>query len=335
MIATQRKLRGKRVETGAASGLNFRFIQRIPEMALREQIEYAAVATLLNFSRLLPRRMVYGLFSAVSLLMYVALKGRRQITLANLQIAFPERSDRERRKLARKAYLNIADSLALNNLIMTGRVSDEEILGLVETEGWDKFQERKSTYDAGVLVVTGHLGNWELMPQYGGLVFDEQLHVIARKGDNQIIEQKVVFPLRKRFGMKVYYKKNALMHITKNVKKGDICALLLDQKLKPRGGGFYCDFFGHPAPTGGSPALLQIRFGIPVQPMFLVKTAPHQHKLIIPEPIPWEDNGKPLEEQVQELTRLHQKMLEDMIRKYPEQWFWMHNRWGLPKAEYR
>ncbi|MCF7818295.1 MAG: hypothetical protein K9M54_10480, partial [Kiritimatiellales bacterium] len=97
--------------------------------------------------------------------------------------------------------------------------------------------------------------------------------------------------------------------------------------------GFAMGFFGRSAPTGGSPALLQIRFGIPVQPVFLVKTAPHMHHLIICEPIPWSDNGKPMEEQVHELTRLHQGLLEDMIRKYPEQWFWMHNRWGLRKGD--
>ncbi len=299
---------------------------------IRELIEYAAVATLLGISRLIPERIVYGMFKALALLMYAVLHDRRKTTLCNIGIVFPEMSARERKRLAVKAYLNIADSLALNSLIMTGRVSNERLLGLVETEGWEEFQERKASYKAGQLVITGHLGNWELLPQYAGLRLDEQLHVIARKTDNQILEKKIIFPLRKRFGMQIYYKKNALMHIMKAVRKGDICALLLDQKLTPPA-GFYVDFFGQPAPTGGSPALLQIRFGIPVQPVFLVKTAPHRHKLIIPEPIPWKDNGKPLEEQVKELTRLHQGLLEEMIKKYPEQWFWMHDRWGRPDTK--
>jgi len=302
-------------------------------MAVRDHIEYAMVAALLGISRIMPECMVYGLFKGLALLMYAILTGRRKITLCNIGIVFPEMNARERRGLARKAYLNIADSLALNNLIMTGRVSDDQILDLVEPEGWEEFEERKASYDAGLLFITGHLGNWELLPQYTGIRLTEQLHVIARKTDNQILEKKIIFPLRKRFGMKIYYKQNALLHIVKAVGNGDICGLLLDQKLKPRGGGFMMDFFGRPAPTGGSPALLQIRFGIPVQPIFLVKTAPHRHKLILPEPIPWEDNGKPMEEQVQELTRLHQGLLEEMIRKYPDQWFWMHNRWGLKKEE--
>ncbi len=302
-------------------------------MAVRDPLEYAMVATLLGVSRIMPERMVYGLFKGLALLLYAVLADRRKTTLSNIGIVFPEMNDKERQRLAKKSYLNLADSLALNNLIMTGRVSNERLLGLVESEGWDEFEKRKAAHESGLLIISGHLGNWELLPQYIALRITEQLHVIARKTDNQILEKKIVFPLRKRFGMKIYYKKNALMHIVKAVKKGDICGMLLDQKLKPRGGGFMMDFFGRPAPTGGSPALLQIRFGIPVHPIFLLKTAPHRHKLIAPEPIPWEDNGKPLEEQVQELTRLHQGLLEEMIRKYPEQWFWMHNRWGLKKEE--
>jgi KDO2-lipid IV(A) lauroyltransferase len=301
-------------------------------MALRHRIEYAAVAAWLAGSRLIPERMVYGLFNGLALLMYAVLTDRRRITLANLKIVFPALSDKERRRLAKKAYLNIADSLALNNLIITGRVSDEQILELVETEGWEEFQQRKAACKQGLLVFSGHIGNWELLPQWAGLRFEEQLHVIARRGDNQIIEQKIVLPLRKRFGMQVYFKKNALMNIVKSVRKGDICAMLIDQKLNPPE-GFYIDFFGRPAPTGGSPALLQIRFGIAAQPAFLVKTAPHRHRLIFPEPVPWEDNGQPFEEQVKELSRRHQALLEEMIRKYPEQWLWMHNRWALPRSE--
>ncbi|MBT8041644.1 MAG: hypothetical protein KJN98_00580 [Pontiella sp.] len=301
--------------------------------ATLEYVEYAFVASLLGITRIMPERMIYGLFNTLALLVYAVARGRRRITLRNMELVFPDMTDKERRQLAKKAYLNIADSLALNNLIMTGRVSDEQLLDHVEVEGWEAFEQRKASLKTGMLVITGHLGNWELLPQYAGLKLPEQLHVIARKTDNQLLERKIIFPLRKRFGMQVYYKKNALMHIMKAVKKGEICALLLDQKLKPSGGGFMMDFFGHPAPTGGSPALLQIRFGVPVQPVFLVKTAPHKHRLILCDPIPWEDNGKPMEEQVQELTRLHQALLEKMILQYPEQWFWMHNRWGLSKAE--
>jgi KDO2-lipid IV(A) lauroyltransferase len=299
-------------------------------MKIRDYIEYAVVKTLLEATRIMPECMIYGLFKSLAVLAYAVAADRRRTTLNNIRIAFPEMRGGEQRHLALKAYLHIADSLALNNLIMTERVSNERLLRLVEPEGWNEFEKKIDAIQGGVLVISGHMGNWELLSQYTGLRLTRKIHVIARKTNNPLLEERIVLPLRQRFGLKVYYKKNALMHMVKAIKRGDICALLLDQKLKK---GFRVDFFGRPAPTGGSPALLQIRFGIPVQPVFLVKTGPSQHRMIVPEPIPWKDNGKPLEEQVAELTRLHQGLLEEVIRAYPEQWLWMHNRWAVRKED--
>lgn len=300
---------------------------------LRDYVEYAAVAALLGLTRLMPRRLVYGLFKSLALLACAAIPGRRRITLCNLRIAFPEMTENEQKRLARRAYLNIAEALALNTLIMTGRVTDAELLSLVDEDVWEALTDRLAAQTKGALVVSAHLGNWELLPQYAALRFtDRQIHVIARRSDNPVLERRLVMPLRKRFGMKVYYKQNALMHIVKASKRGEISALMLDQKLNPPE-GFAVDFFGRPAPTGGSPALLQLRFGIPVIPVFLIRSAPRHYRVLAPDPVPWEDNGKPMEEQVRELTALHQAQLEEIIRQHPDQWFWMHNRWGIPKAE--
>ena len=63
----------------------------------------------------------------------------------------------------------------------------------------------------------------------------------------------------------------------------------------------------------------------------MVKSGRRKYRFIIKDPIEWTDNGKPMEEQVLELTRIHQKTIEDMIARHPDQWFWVHNRWGLEK----
>ncbi len=301
-------------------------------MALRHQIEYAAAAALLGMARFLPERGVHGLFQGIARMAYLAMGQRRELALRNLAIVFPDMSPRERRRIAVRSYQNIGDALALNALVMANRITDERLLGMIETDGWEDFLRRKAGYKEGVLAVTGHLGNWELLPHYAGLALDGQLHAIARQSDNPIIERKLVMPLRERFGTKVFYKKHALLHVVKAVRRGAVCALLLDQKLNPPE-GFYIDFCGRRAPTGGTPALLQIRFGIPVQPVFMVRTGHQKYRLILPEPIPWEEHGDPVEEQVRALTILHQNLMEQMIRRYPEQWFWMHNRWGLKKDE--
>ncbi|MCK4563346.1 MAG: lysophospholipid acyltransferase family protein [Verrucomicrobia bacterium] len=301
-------------------------------MALREKLEYAATIATLNFSRILPEEAVYALFKGFALLFYIASGRRRNLALRNTEIAFPEMPIKERRVLVKKSYVNLSESMVLNILIMTNRVSNERLMDMVETDGWERFDRTHTDNSKGLLAITGHLGNWELMPQYAALRLGRQVHVIARKGNNLLLEERIVRPLRERFGVSVFYKKNALMRIMKAIKKGDLCGLLIDQKLKPPE-GIYVDFFGKPAPTTGSPALLQIRFGVTVQPAFMIKAGHRKYRLLIGEPVHWTDNGKPMEEQVHELTRIHQQIIEEMVRQYPDQWFWMHNRWGLKKEE--
>ncbi len=300
-------------------------------MMLQYRIEYAVAAALLGLCRVLPERAICALFRGIARPLFHLMGSRKKLCLRNLEIAFPEKSPAERRKLARKSYLNLAENMALNTLIMANRISNERLMQIVETDDWHKIDHYLASPDKGFLAITGHVGNWEILSQYAALRLGRPMHVIARKSNNPLLEQRIIRPLRERFGVEVFYKKNALMHIMKAINKGRICGLLIDQRLKPSAGGIMVDFFGKPAPATGSSALLQIRFGVTVQPAFMVKTAYQKYRLVIGDPIPWTDNGKPLEEQVTELTRIHQQAIEEAIRQYPDQWFWMHNRWALPK----
>ncbi len=301
-------------------------------MNIRNHIEYTATILLLGFCKILPERMVYGLFGCIASFLYTLLRSRRRLTLKNMEIAFPEKTDEERRRLAKQSFMNLSESMAFNTLVMAGRLSNERILDCVEAEGWDQVVRIAENSKKGLLVFSAHLGNWELMPQYAALRTGKLLHVIARKTNNQLLEDRIVRPLRERFGVNVFYKKNALMRIMKAVNKGESAGLLVDQRLNLRE-GIPIEFFGREAGTTGAPALLQIRFGVTTLPMFMVKTGYQKYRFIIGDPVQWTDNGKPMEEQVRELTCIHQKIVEDAIREYPDQWFWMHNRWGIPKAE--
>jgi KDO2-lipid IV(A) lauroyltransferase len=278
--------------------------------------------------------MVYALLRTIATLIYHLVGSRRKLTLENLGIVFPGKSLAERKKMAKQSYANFAESMAFNILMITDRISNQELLDSIEVEGWTNYEEaQKLTKGKGLLIFSAHIGNWELLPQYAALRLEKPLHIIARETSNPLLEDRIVRPLRERFGVEVFHKKNALMRIVKVIKKGEYAGFQIDQKLKPRGGGIMIDFFGREAPTLASPALLQVRFGITVLPAFMVKPENGKHLLIIGKPIQWEDNGKSREEQIIELTRIHQKVIEDIILEYPEQWFWMHNRWGLPEGK--
>jgi KDO2-lipid IV(A) lauroyltransferase len=302
-------------------------------MTSKEYIEYYATSTILKISRILPEAAVFSLFKTFALSLHALSSRRRGLSLKNMEIAFPEKPLKERKALVRKSYLNLSEGMALNTLIMTGRVSDEQLISMVEANDWDKFDKTLADSENGFLCITGHIGNCELLSQYIALRLPRPLHAIARPTNNQYLEDRIIRPLRERFGVNVFYKKNALMRIMKAVNKGGICGMLVDQKLSRTAGGILIDFFGKPAPTTGSVALLQVRFGITVHPIFMVKTAHRKYKMIIGDAIPWADNGKPMEEQVAELTRIQQKIMEEIIREYPDQWFWMHNRWNLSEKK--
>ena len=302
-------------------------------MKLRHRIEYTATIALLGLCRRLPERAVHTLAHGITMLMYHLIGSRRKLTLRNLTIVFPGKTPAERKEMAKQSYANFAESMAFNALMMTDRFSNQELLDSIEVEGWENFEEAKRLIGGkGLLIFSAHIGNWELLPQYAALRLDTPLHIISRKTSNPLLEERLVRPLRERFGVEVFHKKNALMRIVKVIKKGEYAGFQIDQKLNPPE-GIFIKFFGREAPTLASPALLQVRFGVTVLPVFMVKPKKGKHLLVIKEPIQWEDNGKSMEEQIIELTYIHQKVIEEIILEYPDQWFWMHNRWGLKKGE--
>ncbi|MBN2162019.1 MAG: lysophospholipid acyltransferase family protein [Pontiellaceae bacterium] len=300
-------------------------------MKKTDYIEYGAVRFLLGLSRLLPEACVFGLYRGLGRLSCSLLARRRITALMNTEVVFPEKSEAERMQIVRTHFLNISESLALNTLIMSGRISNEELLDMVEADHWERLEHAVHDSPHGALFFSCHIGNWELMPQYAALRLKIKCHVIARKTDNALLEERIMLPLRERFGVRIFYKKNAMMKIMQATRKGEPAGIMIDQKLNIKE-GIRTEFFGRMAGTTATPALLQIRFGITTIPVFMIRLAHKRYRMIIGEPVQWEDNGAPMEEQVAGLTAVHQKIAEQIILEYPEQWFWVHDRWGLWKA---
>ena len=305
----------------------------ISNMNWRDQIEYRAVAGMLFLCRHLPEEWVYAIFAALGMISYPVLGRRRKTALLNTALAFPERTRSERKRIVRRHFLNLAESMALNTLIMSGRITDERLLSMVETNDWERIAIMLEAAEKGVLVISAHIGNWELLPLYAGQRLQgRRIHVIARQSSNRLLEERIVLPMRERFGVSVFYKKNAMMKILQAARRKEPSGIMVDQKLNPPE-GIRIPFFGREAGTTPAPAVLQLRLGITVLPMFMVHSGKRKYRLIVGEPAPWQDDGRPMEEQVADLTAAHQKIVEQVIREYPEQWFWVHDRWGLWKQQ--
>jgi KDO2-lipid IV(A) lauroyltransferase len=238
----------------------------------------------------------------------------------------------ERRKLVRQNFINLAESMAVNALITSGRISDQRLLEMVDASDWENIDALMANSDKGLLIFSGHLGNWELLPQYLALKTGKPLNIITRKTNNSLLEKNIVKPLREHFGVNVFYKKKGLMKVLKAINKGENAGLMIDQRLNPPE-GIPVEFFGRETGTTPTIALLHIRFNVTTIPIFMIQTTKGKYRFIHGDPVLWKDDGRPQDEQVRDLTQVHQKIIEDMVIQYPDQWFWMHNRWGLKKGD--
>lgn len=297
-------------------------------MLIRDHIEYYFMQGLIFVSRCLPTHWVRVIIVALCKSSFYLLRKRRYIALTNLRIAFPEKSQREITKIAKKSYANLGRSITFNLLILTGRISDEAIHESIESENWSIFKKNIESSEKRTLAITGHIGNWELIPQFIALNISNQVHVIARETTNTLLEDRIISPLRRRFGVKVLYKKNVMLPMLRALKKGDLVGILIDQNLNDRI-HVKAPFFNREVNCTPTPALLQIRYKADVWPVCMIHTPSNHFKFIIGDPILWDVDQRPEEEQVIELTRRHQATIEKMIRAHPDQWFWMHNRWKI------
>lgn len=295
---------------------------------IREIIEYWVTKGYFLILRCCPAPVIYSACRLVAASYYRVGAARRRITRANLKIAFPEKSEKERTQIAHATYRHFGRIIAESAMILAGKINREKLLAMVDGEQMQKLLDLEASTEKGLLVITGHLGNFELLAQYTGMLLKRQGHAVARRGNNRLIDDRIVTPMRESFGNKVIYKSRALPRISRALKTGEHAGLLIDIKTNAKE-GTPIRFFGKETYGIKSSAYLQIKLNPLVVPTTLVRGESGRYKLVVSDPIEWNDNGQPIEDQIATLTQIHQNALETLIRAYPEQWFWMHNRWKI------
>ncbi len=298
----------------------------------REKAEYFLTKGFFGLLRICPASLLYGICRVFAAAFYLLAFRRRKITLCNLELAFPDLPVKERKRIARCAFDHFGQFIAESTMILAGKLNKDQLMRMVDGSDMQKLLDLEQSTEKGILFITGHLGNFELLAHYTGMQFKRHGLVVARKGNNQLIDDKIVTPMRESFGNSVIYKDRALPRIARGLRKGNHIGLLIDIKTKGHQ-GTPVQFFNHKTFAINSSAYLQLKLNPLVVPMTMVRVAPRKYKLVTGNPVEWIDNGKPMEEQVAELTQAHQAELEKLIRSYPEQWLWMHDRWKLPEFE--
>lgn len=294
-------------------------------------LEYAVVRVIFGFFSVLPRKVSIICGILLAKIVYLFLSGLRRTGLRNLEIAFPEKAQSEREKILKAAFANLGR--ILGEVSQFPRATPEKLAELVEFQFESeaskcseefKFYEAEKAKGRGTIIVSPHLGNWEITV-FAYSALREPLNYLARPLDNPLIEELTV-NLRTRFGNRPINKTNSLISIIEILRQGGILGVLPDVNAHPKE-GIFVPFFGVPACTASGMAMLAMRTNAMIVPMCGVWDAQkNKYKIIygnIIEPVKTGDRHR----DIIETTALYTLEMEKFIRAYPDQWLWIHKRW--------
>ena len=258
---------------------------------------------------------------------FLLLGDRRRAALRNLAIAFPELSEIERRRLCRRSFEHLG-LMAVELCFALSRPL-ERVLERIRVEGLGHLRAAMERHGR-VLVLTAHLGNWELLAVAHRLT-GLPLTIVVRPLDAPPLDA-LAGRLRIKAGVELVAKRGALRAVLSALGRGRMVGLLLDQNASRREGVFV-PFFGHPASTSKGLALLATRTRAAVVPIFAHREAGGRHLVAIHPAL--EVPGTPERARaIIELTMRCNAAIEAAIRRTPEQWLWIHRRWRTrPPAE--
>jgi len=292
-----------------------------PRPSLRQFVEFALAWLFIHTLAVLPRPIARAAGVLVAKIAYISLGRLRRVGLRNLQLAFPEMPASERVHLLRLEYRNLGWLLA-EFCLMSG-YTREYTEGFIRYEGLENYLAARDR-GKGVLVLTGHLGAWELSSFYHSLA-GYPMGMVIRRLDNPLVD-RMVNRIRCRHGNRVLHKDDFARGLLAAMRAGETVGILMDTNMTPPQ-GLFVPFFGVPACTASGLARVALRTGAAVVPGFLLwEEAERRYVLHFYPEVALVDTGD-TEADTAENTARFTAVLEEAIRRYPSQWLWMHRRW--------
>jgi KDO2-lipid IV(A) lauroyltransferase len=266
-------------------------------------------------------------FQSLFTLFYHIAAKHRLIALHNLRHAFPEKDMKELIRIAKGVYRNVAITAA--EFFSLPSITRENLHEWVEMEGLEHYEEGMAQ-GKGLLTIIAHFGNWELMPVSFPLFlkFPKPSYIVYRPLDSPILDNMVEH-VRTINGHVMIPKGGSGKRIMELLKENNSIGILSDQNVSAQE-GLFVDFFGRPACTGAGLAVLALRSGAPVLPMFMARQKSGKYKFILKPLVEISRTGD-YEKDLLENTQRFTKVVEDVVREYPDQWFWIHQRWKTKK----
>ena len=288
---------------------------------VKEFAEYSLAVTLIKTFGILPRPVARLAAGILAWLGFHLARRQRHAGLHNLNLAFPEMTEAHRERILRGCFQNLGRLLV--EFTHFPQLNKANIAQFVVHDGLDNYLEGLKR-GRGVIFMTAHFGAWELS-SFAHAVYGFPLKFIVRPIDNPRVEA-LISGYRTASGNVPIDRRSAGRDVLKALRQNEAVGILFDQNTT-RSEGVFAEFFGIPAATTPAIALFALRTGAAVVPGFLIWDAELQkHRLRLDPPVELIDTGD-VDRDVLENTRLFNKILEGYIRKYPDQWLWIHRRW--------
>ncbi len=295
---------------------------------MRRKLEYAAAWPFIKILGAMPRPLARGFAIGLAQIIYL-LHGRlRRVGMRNLELAFPEKSRAERARILRGEFTSLGRQLA--ELCHFPGYTLENVEQVVIYDGLENY-ERAFARKKGVLFLTAHFGGWELSA-FTHSLHGHWMHVVMRPMDNAYLD-RTIRRYRTMHGNKTVDKDDFVRGLLAAMKAGEVVGILMDTNMTPPQ-GIFVDFFGIPACTASGLARIALRTDAAVVPTFTIwDAALGKYRLRFDPALELIRTGDQ-EADIAANTQLFTKVIEDYVRKYPEQWLWVHRRWKTrPEGE--
>ncbi|MBI5664171.1 MAG: lysophospholipid acyltransferase family protein [Nitrospirae bacterium] len=290
-------------------------------------LEYYAACVIVSIARAIPFWGIKLIGKILGDVLFFLVPKRRNIAIDNLDHVYSrEKSPGEISRIARescRSFVYTFLEIVKFRYLFTGPNVIEKMKSYADNLD-ELFIKAKKIHDesGGCIFVTPHLGNWEVLPHVCS-VAGIPLAIVARPLDNEYLE-KLIFSSRAVEGQFIIPKKNALFVLQRTLQKGTSIGMLPDQSTMK---GLVINFFGRPATTTPVPAVLAVTYKRPVVVVAACRKENNKYEGFVSDPI-WPGEGyKSEKEEILRITQEITRNMESIIRKYPEQYLWMHNRW--------
>lgn len=288
---------------------------------MRQRLEYAIAWTAIKFLGLLPRPLARWVAAQFGAFLFALQPRWRRIALFNLQLAFPDWQEPQRRRVVRQMVRNLGWMAA--EFAHFPRYTRHNIEEIIVLDGFENVMAAESR-GKGILFLTGHMGAWELKA-FAHALYNKPLHFLVRPIDNLRVDA-LINRYRSLSGNRPINKNESARAVLHALRDGGGIGVLADQNTAP-GEAAFVDFFGVPAATTTGVARLARHTGAAVVPVYsywddsIKKYRLHYDAAL---ELPRTDDE---EADIRAATARFNRIIEDYIRRFPDQWLWVHRRW--------